>query len=130
MDTKTPNKRKLRLAASAAAASAVALLATVALPSASSASPSANTGGSVLTMESSPESAIPQNFNPYVQSTAPYAMGADSLIYEPLMDFDLALPSNPPYYFLATAYTWGSGGKSITFKIRTGVDWSNGSAMT
>ena len=130
MDTKAPNWRKPRLVASAAALSAVALLATVALPGASGARSAARAGGSVLTMESSPESAITQNFNPYVQSTGPYAMGADSLIYEPLMDFDLAQPSNPPYYFLATAYTWGNGGKSITFTIRTGVKWSNGSPMT
>ena len=81
-------------------------------------------------MESSPESAITQNFNPYVQSTGPYAMGADSLIYEPLMDFNLAQPSDAPYYFLASGYTWGKGGKSITFKVRTGVKWSDGSAMT
>jgi peptide/nickel transport system substrate-binding protein len=130
MDTKAPNSRKLRLVASAAAVSAVALLATVALPGASGARSSARAGGSTLTMESSPESAITQNFNPYVQSTGPYAMGADSLIYEPLLDFDLARPSNAPYYFLATAYTWGKGGKSITFKVRTGVKWSNGTSMT
>ena len=56
--------------------------------------------------------------------------GADSLIYEPLMDFNLAQPSAKPYYFLATAYKWGTGGKSITFTVRTGVKWSDGSAMT
>ncbi len=129
MDPKASNTRKLRFAAFWAA-SAVALLATVGLASASSASPAAKAGSSVLTMESSPESAITQNFNPYVQSTGPYAMGADSLIYEPLMDFNLAQPSDPPYYFLATGYTWGKDGKSITFKIRTGVKWSDGSALT
>ncbi len=129
MDPKAPNTRKLRFAAFWAA-SAVALLVTVGLASASGASSSAKAGSSVLTMESSPESAITQNFNPFVQSTGPYAMGADSLIYEPLMDFNLARPSDPPYYFLASGYTWGNGGKSITFKVRTGVKWSDGSAMT
>src|SRR5579871_3849152 len=129
MDPKAPKSRKVRFAAFWAAAG-LALFAAVGLASTSSASPAAKSGTSVLTMESSPESAITQNFNPYVQSTGPYAMGADSLIYEPLMDFNLARPSDPPYYFLATGYTWGNGGKSITFKIRTGVKWSDGSALT
>ena len=60
-------------------------------------------------MESSPESAITQTFNPYVQSAPVYGMGVDSLIYEPLMDFNLANPAKPPYYMLATAYKLGRG---------------------
>ena len=57
-------------------------------------------------------------------------MGVDSLIYEPLLQFNLSRPSQAPYYFLATAYKWGPGGKSITFTIRNGVKFSNGSPMT
>ena len=65
-----------------------------------------------------------------MQSTPEYQAGADSLIYEPLMDFNLANPAAKPYYMLATAYSWGKGGKSITFTIRSGVKFNNGSAMT
>jgi peptide/nickel transport system substrate-binding protein len=133
MEPKTPKTRKLRLATAAAvaAASAAAMLATFALPSASSASaPARAASSSVLIMESSPENAITQDFNPFVQSTGAYAMGVDSLIYEPLLQFNLAQPSHAPYYFLATAYKWGSAGRSITFTVRPGVKWSDGSAMS
>ena len=70
-------------------------------------------------MESSPESTITQDFNPFVPTEAPQGMGATGLIYEPLLQFDLAAP--PKYYpWLATSYKWANGGKSITFTIRSG----------
>ena len=56
-------------------------------------------------------------------------MGATGLIYEPLYQFDLANPTKQ-YPWLATAYKWGNDGKAITFTIRTGVKWSNGTALT
>jgi peptide/nickel transport system substrate-binding protein len=89
-----------------------------------------NTAGSkTLVMESSPETTITQDFNPFVSTAAPQGMGATGLIYEPLLQFDLAAP--PKYYpWLATSYKWGSGGKSVTFTIRQGVKWNNGSPMT
>jgi peptide/nickel transport system substrate-binding protein len=80
-------------------------------------------------MESSPETSITQAFNPYVTTQAAYGMGADGLIYEPLIQFDVASPPN--YYpWLATGYTWSNSGKTITFAIRTGVKWNNGTAFT
>jgi len=45
-----------------------------------------------LVMESSPETAITQAFNPFVPTQAAYGMGATGLIYEPLIQFDLAAP--------------------------------------
>ncbi len=91
---------------------------------------SAKTGGATtLVMESSPESTITQDFNPFVSTAAPQGMGATGLIYEPLLQFDLAAP--PKYYpWLATSYSWSGGGKTITFAIRPGVKWNNGKAMT
>jgi peptide/nickel transport system substrate-binding protein len=90
---------------------------------------SSTSGSSTLVMESSPESTITQAFNPYITTQAAYGMGATGLIYEPLIQFDLAAP--PKYYpWLATSYTWADGGKQITFAIRTGVKWSNGTPMT
>jgi peptide/nickel transport system substrate-binding protein len=80
-------------------------------------------------MESSPETAITQAFNPFVNTLAAYGMGADGLIYEPLIQFNMVAP--PQYYpWLATSYTWSNGGKDITFAIRQGVKWNNGTAMT
>ena len=82
-----------------------------------------------LVMESSPETTITDDFNPFVTTGAPWGMGATGLIYEPLLQFNLAAP--PKYYpWLATAYTWSNGGKSVTFAIRQGVKWNNGTPMT
>jgi peptide/nickel transport system substrate-binding protein len=97
-------------------------------PGASSSKPAGATGAT-LVMESSPETSITQDFNPYATTAAIYGMGADGLIYEPLIQFDVAQP--PTYYpWLATGYTWSNGGKSITFAIRTGVKWNNGTPFT
>jgi len=80
-------------------------------------------------MESSPETSITQDFNPFVPTGEPWGMGATGLIYEPLIQFDLAAP--PKYYpWLATSYAWSNGGKTITFAIRPGVKWNNGTAFT
>ncbi|MGD0602758.1 MAG: ABC transporter substrate-binding protein [Streptosporangiaceae bacterium] len=101
-------------------------------PSSSSGSGSGNTGtttGKTLIMESSPETAITQAFNPFVTTGAAWGMGATGLVYEPLIQFDLAAP--PKYYpWLATAYAWSNGGKTLAFTIRQGVKWNDGSAFT
>lgn len=96
-------------------------------------SPGSHTGTTgaapTLVMESSPESTITQAFNPFLATQAAFGMGATGLIYEPLIEFDLAAP--PKYYpWLATSYAWGDGGKQITFTIRSGVKWNNGKPFT
>jgi peptide/nickel transport system substrate-binding protein len=100
--------------------------------SSSSGSGSGNTGtatGKTLVMESSPETAITQAFNPFITTEPAWGMGATGLIYEPLIQFNLAAP--PKYYpWLATGYTWSNGGKTISFTIRSGVKWNDGSAFT
>jgi peptide/nickel transport system substrate-binding protein len=87
------------------------------------------TAGATLVMESSPETAITQAFNPFVATQAAYGMGATGLIYEPLFQFNLAAPPNF-YPWLATSYAWSNGGKTITFTIRSGVKWNNGTPFT
>ena len=80
-------------------------------------------------MESSPETSITQAFNPFATTQAAYGMGADGLIYEPLIQFNMVAP--PQYYpWLATSYAWSDGGKTITFAIRQGVKWNNGTPLT
>jgi peptide/nickel transport system substrate-binding protein len=104
--------------------------------SSNSTSSSGNTGtnagaatGKTLVMESSPESTITQTFNPFVPTGAPWGMGATGLIYEPLIEFNLAAP--PKYYpWLATKYAWSNGGKTLTFTIRQGVKWNDGQPLT
>jgi peptide/nickel transport system substrate-binding protein len=118
-----------KLAAFAAAgllAAGLGACSSTAQPGSSSGS---TTSSNTLVMESSPETTITQDFNPFVSTVAPQGMGATGLIYEPLLQFNLAKP--PQYYpWLATSYTWGPGGKSITFAIRQGVKWNDGKAMT
>jgi peptide/nickel transport system substrate-binding protein len=98
-------------------------------PTSGGTSPAKATASTTLVMESSPETTITDDFNPFVPTAAPQGMGATGLIYEPLLQFDIAAP--PKYYpWLATAYTWSNGGKSISFTIRQGVKWNDGSAMT
>ncbi len=85
--------------------------------------------GPTLVMEASPETTITQNFNPYDTPASLNGMGPEGLIYEPLIEFDIAAP--PTYYpWLATSFTWSNGGKTITFAIRQGVKWNNGTPFT
>jgi peptide/nickel transport system substrate-binding protein len=91
---------------------------------------SSSSGSSaVLTVESSQQNAITQNFNPNIQSSAATLLGATSLVYEPLLQANAIKPGQY-YNWLATGYSWSNGGKSITFTIRPGVKWSNGTPMT
>jgi peptide/nickel transport system substrate-binding protein len=119
-----------KLAAVAAAAFLAAGVAACGSSSSSTTSPGSKSSASgTLTMESSPESTITQAFNPFVATQAIFGMGADGLIYEPLLQFDIAAP--PKYYpWLATSYQWSNGGKSVTFTIRPGVKFNNGTPMT
>jgi peptide/nickel transport system substrate-binding protein len=84
---------------------------------------------SVLTVESSQQNAITQNFNPFTQSSAATLLGATSLLYEPLLQANAIKPGQY-YNWLATSYKWSKGGDSITFTIRPGVKWSNGKPLT
>jgi peptide/nickel transport system substrate-binding protein len=117
------------LAVATAALLAAGLAACSSAGSASNSSSAGTTTGKTLVMESSPETAITQAFNPFVTTQAAYGMGADGLIYEPLIQFNMVAP--PQYYpWLATSYAWSNGGKTITFTIRQGVKWNNGTALT
>ena len=117
------------LAAVTAAALLTAGMAACGTSTSSGSSGSSGSASSTLVMESSPESTITQAFNPFIATQAIWGMGADGLIYEPLLQFDIAAP--PKYYpWLATSYQWSNGGKSVTFTIRQGVKFSNGTPMT
>jgi peptide/nickel transport system substrate-binding protein len=125
-------------AACCALAAAAALAACGGVSNSASSSQSSNDGsskpvsagsGAVLTVESSQQNAVTKSFNPFVPSSAAYLLGATSLLYEPLLQANAVKPGSY-YNWLATGYTWSDGGKSITFTIRPGVKWSNGSALT
>lgn len=115
----------------AGASVAIASLAGTAPASARVAHAAAN---GVLSMESSPVGEA-SGFNPFVPTSAAVTVGATSMIYEPLFQANLAHPAKKNgapnvYPFLATGFKWGPGGKSITFTIRQGVKWSDGTPFT
>src|SRR6266550_4184724 len=65
-------------------------------------------------------------FSPYNGSTNFLATG---FVYEPLV-FVNPLQNGKTTPMLATAWKWGAGNKSLTFTIRKGVKFNNGTAMT
>ena len=82
-----------------------------------------------LTMESSPTNTLTRSFNPFSTTSAIYLVAGTSFIYEPLLQFDAA-KAGVVYDWLATSYHFGDGGKAVTFTIRKGVKWSDGSSLT
>jgi peptide/nickel transport system substrate-binding protein len=120
--------RKLVTVTAAVALAAGAAACSSSNPSTTS-SGSGTTASHTLVMESSPESTITQAFNPFIATQPIWGMGADGLIYEPLLQFNIAKP--PQYYpWLATSYKWANGGKKVTFTIRSGVKFNNGTPLT
>ncbi len=72
---------------------------------------------------------ITGGFNPFLTSEDAYGLGAVSMIYEPLLQFNILQPGlTRPW--LATAYKWTNGGKTLTFTLRSGVKWSDGSPLS
>jgi len=65
-------------------------------------------------------------FNPFVPSSLPYSFG---LTYESL-DFVNALESGKVTPWLASAYAWSNMNKTLTFTIRSGVKWSDGTPFS
>ena len=65
-------------------------------------------------------------FNPFVPTSSPYSVG---LTYETL-DFVDSLQSGKVTPWLATNYAWSNSNKTLTFTIRSGVKWSDGTAFT
>jgi peptide/nickel transport system substrate-binding protein len=71
-----------------------------------------------------------QTFNPYVSTSLGTEENMQSLTYEPLLEFNLMQPTAKPVPWLASAYQWSNGGKTLTFTIRPGVKFSDGKPMT
>ena len=89
----------------------------------------ASGASSTLTIEGNTGVTFTDNFNPLDSGSFATQLSVRSLIYEPLFEFD-SLKAGVSYPWLATAYAWSNGGKTLTFTIRTGVKWSDGSAFT
>jgi peptide/nickel transport system substrate-binding protein len=96
-----------------------------------SSSSNSGSGGSsgasgVLTIDNEGGSLWTCNFNPYNLSDIGYSFGP---VYEPLV-FVNTLQNAKATPWLATAWTYSNGNKTLTFTIRNGVKWSDGKPMT
>jgi peptide/nickel transport system substrate-binding protein len=67
-----------------------------------------------------------RNFNPFSASANTAAQF--SFVYETLLQYSLSQNTTTPW--LASAYTWSNGGKTLTFNLRHGVNWSDGKPFT
>jgi peptide/nickel transport system substrate-binding protein len=98
----------------------------------STAGPKASTPatGKTLVVESTAQSPITQNFNPFSATSSGTILHSTDLYYEPLFFFNILNPSAPPSNLLGTGYTWSNGGKTVTITTRSGVKWSDGQAFS
>jgi peptide/nickel transport system substrate-binding protein len=113
-----------RAAAGAAACLAISLLAACSGSSSSSHSSGSGPSGTITADYTS---------NPFTANFNPFNPGAQfavlQMVYEPLWFFNTA-QAGVTQPWLATKYTWGPGGTSITFQLRQGVKWNDGQPFT
>ena len=110
---------------------AAGLLAAAAGCSAGSSSSSGSTSGntstsSTLTISNENGALWTCGFNPLNPSDTLLSFG---FMYEPLVYVN-PLQGGKTTPMLASSYAWGAGNKSLTFTIRQGVKWSDGTPMT
>ena len=99
-----------------------------------SSSSSTNTGsvaqGKPLVVVDNTGETFTRTFNPYVSTSLGNSNNSTALVYEPLLMFNTINPTAAPAPWLATHYAWSEGGKTLTFTIRKGVKFSDGTPMT
>jgi peptide/nickel transport system substrate-binding protein len=82
--------------------------------------------GSVLTIDNENGALWTCDFNPLNPSDQFLTVG---FVYEPLVYIN-PLQNAKTTPMLATKWQWGPGNKSLTFTIRSGVKWSDGTPLT
>jgi peptide/nickel transport system substrate-binding protein len=101
----------------------VLALGLTAVPSVASASSSSS---SILTISNEGGSLWPCSFNPYNPAVWGQSVG---FFYEPLVYVD-TLENGKTTPWLASSFAWSNGNKVLTFTIRKGVKFSDGTPMT
>jgi peptide/nickel transport system substrate-binding protein len=94
--------------------------------SGSSTGTSNSASGSVLTIDNENGALWTCDFSPFNPSDQFLSVG---FVYEPLVYIN-PLQNAKTTPMLASSYQWGAGNKSLTFTIRSGVKWSDGTPLT
>ncbi|MGO9659786.1 MAG: ABC transporter substrate-binding protein, partial [Acidimicrobiales bacterium] len=121
--TKPRRRASVRLGATAALCAA---LVAVSAGSVGATTRSSALASGTLTVSFGNGSPFISNFNPFSATANLQAYG---LVYEPLWFWSMA-DSADNHGWLATSYAWSNGGKSITFQLRKGVTWTDGTPFT
>jgi peptide/nickel transport system substrate-binding protein len=104
----------------------VLLLAVTAAACGSSGSGGTSGPNGVVTVTTGAANAFAANFNPFSPNDNDQTNG---MIYEPLYYFD-TVDNKQVDPWLATSYSWNATGTAVTFQLRHGVEWSDGTAFT
>jgi peptide/nickel transport system substrate-binding protein len=104
----------------------VACIAATAAAGVGSASPRSTAAGSSITISNEQGRTWSCGFNPFNPSVSFLSVGT---VYEPLVFVD-TLNNEKTTNYLASAFKWGAGNKSLTFTIRSGVKWTDGTPFT
>lgn len=107
---------------------AVAALVALAATGCSTAKTDSTAGVRPLVMTAGGGTTFTQNFNLFAPGTVSRTPGA-ALVYEPLLAVDRS-KSGVLKPWLATSHAYSDGGKTLTFKLREGVTWSDGKPFT
>jgi peptide/nickel transport system substrate-binding protein len=91
-----------------------------------SSSPGHTSASGSLTIDNESGGTWACDFNPFNLTYLPWSVGN---VYEPLV-FENTLQSGKLTPWLATKWAWSNGNKEITFTIRSGVKFSNGTPLT
>ncbi len=86
-------------------------------------------GTKPLVVENNPIPSLEDNFNAFNSNGFGYKLNIEGLFYEPLLMFN-SLKANTAYPWLATDFAWNADGTAITFTLRNGVKFSDGSPLT
>lgn len=94
-----------------------------------SAALSTTQGKAPITIENNPIPTLEDNFNAFDANGFGYKLNIEGLFYEPLLMFN-DLKANTAYPWLASNFSWNDTGTEITFTLRDGVKFSDGSPLT